>query len=204
MENSEIKHEIPESEKKSLSSWVDYNENLKIINKYKEKSEAIKKEDEEEAEFLLVEDISEEEYNDLCMKNQLTDDEVRKVVKYNNNNKSGIVLFLTSVSVEKAKILSKAKGFVTLPYMEIITDDAAEELSKQWESLNLRWLKSITDSQAKSFAKVKILNLRWLKSITDSQASELSDLEHNLYLNEDILTPKQKTILTKYGYDLQD
>jgi hypothetical protein len=63
-------------------------------------------------------------------------------------------------------------------------------------------LGSITDSQAKSFAKVKSLELRWLGSITDSQAKELANLEYNLYLNKDILTPTQKIILSRYGYNL--
>ena len=204
MENSEIKHETKENENKTSTSGVDYNENLKRINKYKEKSEAIKKEDEEEAEFLLIDDISKEQYDDLRVKNQLTDDEVRKVVKYSNNTNNGVVLFLTSISVEQAKILSKVNKFVVFRNLENISDDEAEELSKQWEFLWLSWLKGITDSQAKSFAKVKTLDLRWLKSITDSQARELSNLENNLYLNEDILTSIQKTILTRYGYDLQD
>jgi len=200
----EIKQETTKDGKRPSTFWVDYNDNLKIINKYKEKSEVIKKEDEEEADFLLVDDISEEQYRDLCVKEKLTYDEIKEVVKYSNNNDKGVVLFLTSISIEQAKMLSKIKHFVDLDYLENITDDEAEELSKQWKSLILPRLKSITDSQAKSFAKVKSLNLRWLQSITDSQAMELSNLEINLYLNENILTPTQKTILARYWYDLQD
>lgn len=204
MENPEIKYESPKDEKKIQTSWDDYNINMKNYNKYKEKSEATKKEDEEEAEFLLVDDISEEQYRVLCLKNQLTDDEVKEVVKYSNNNQQGAVLFLTSISIEHAQMLSKVKKFVVLDKLENITDNVAEELSKQWEFLWLSWLKSITDSQAKSFARVKTLKLRWLKSITDSQARELSNLEYNLYLNEDILTSTQKKILARYWYDLTD
>jgi hypothetical protein len=158
MKNIDIKQEITGNEK--IISRENYGENLKNFNKYKENSDVIKKRDEEEAEFLLVDDISEEEYEALCVKNQLTDDEIKEVVKYSINNEIGIVLLLTSLSVKQARILSKAKHFVGLLDLESITDEAAEELSKQGESLQLPKLGSITDSQAKSFAKVKSLELR--------------------------------------------
>ena len=205
MGNQEISYEKEEKERKSSTSWwMDYDKNLKKYNRYKQESEKEEKKEKKEAEFLFVDDISEKQYQDLCAKDQLTDDEVWKVVKYNNNNESGsgIVLSLTSLPVQQAKILSEVKHYVLLYKLENISDDAAEELSKQWESLFLPRLNRITDAQAKSFTRLKSLDLRWLKSITDSQAKELSNLEENLYLNENILSPIQKTILTRYWYDL--
>ena len=123
-----------------------------------------------------VKDITEKQYEALCKKTSLTDDEVKQVVKYANKNDN---------------------ESLRLGWLTSITDKQAEELWKVKE-LQLDWLTRITDKQAEELWKVKErLSLRWLTSITDKQAEELSKVE-KLFIWESFLTPKQKQILKKH------
>jgi uncharacterized protein YecA (UPF0149 family) len=79
--------------------------------------------------------------------------------------------------------------------LKVITDTQAEMLSGV-EELYLKWLKSITDRQARSLSKVKeFLDLSWLRKISDEQAKSLAKTDAFLLIDEDILTSSQKQIL---------
>ena len=74
-----------------------------------------------------------------------------------------------------------------------LTDNQIWELSKIF-ALDISNLTNITDKQAKELWKVSILALDWLRSITDQQAKYLKNVD-KLYINQKILTPKQREIL---------
>ena len=119
-----------------------------------------------------VKDLTKAEFEALCEKTSLTDDEVKQVVKYANKNDIETDLKLTSITDKQAEELWKAKD-LWLNWLTSITDKQAEELWKVKESLCLDWLTSITDKQAEELWKVSALGLDWLTNITDKQAEEL-------------------------------
>ncbi len=145
-----------------------------------------------------VKDLTEEEFEALCEKTELTDDEVKQLVKYTNKYDKWLYLsWLTSITDKQAEELWKVKEWLELDWLTSITDKQAEELWKVKEWLNLDWLTSITDKQAEELWKVEYLVLNWLTSITDKQATKLAKVK-SLSIQEEILTPKQKQILKKH------
>lgn len=151
-----------------------------------------------------VKDLTKKEYDALCKKTSLTDEEVRQIVKYVNKNKECVVLTnFKNLTDKQTEELSKVKEYLTLDWLKNITDKQAESLSKV-EFLTLDWLTRITDKQAESFWKMKWeywqLVLHWLTSITDKQAEELSSFKWQLYLSWlTRITDKQAESLSKAG-----
>ena len=72
-----------------------------------------------------------------------------------------------------------------------ITDEQAESLSKV-RILDLNGLTSVTDEQAESLSKVPVLRLNGLTSLTDEQAESLSKVEY-LFISGDL-----KPLIDKY------
>jgi len=102
-------------------------------------------------------------------------------------------LWLIEMSDEQAQSLSKIKS-LQLFKIKKLTDNQAKSL---WnvEELALGSLSSLTDNQAKELWRMKRLDFGpALTSITDKQAEYLSHLKY-LWINKEILTPKQKQIL---------
>ena len=104
--------------------------------------------------------------------------------------------WLTSITYNQAALLSKFEWrFLCLDWLTSITNQAALLWKFGWESLSLGWLKKLTDDQVEQLTGFGgRLSLNWLTSITDKQAYSLKKLE-SLYLNEKILTERQKWIL---------
>lgn len=168
-----------------------------------------------------VKDITNEEYNDLCLHETLTDEETQQVVKFSNKNDTPLVLWLTSMTDNQTKILSNAfrlelnwltsiptqqleilskkEGLLALDWLKYLTDTQAALLSRI-ERLHLNWLEYLTDKQVSLLLSwnVEILELNWLKGITDTQAILLSKSRNPLlflHINDNILTSRQRKIL---------
>lgn len=105
----------------------------------------------------------------------------------------------TKLTDEECRFVSEFSRYID-KWWEVIklkvkslTDNQIWELSKIF-ALDISNLTNITDKQAKELWKVSILALDWLRSITDQQAKYLKNVD-KLYINQKILTPKQREIL---------
>ena len=171
-------------------------------------------------------ELTQEEYDALCEKTSLTVDEAKQVVKYAEDHGYGLYLdWLTSIDKEVAAELAKFgwKDF-TLDWLTSIDKEVAAELAKfKWNELYLGWLTSIDKEVAAELAKFgwKDFTLDWLTSIDKEVAAELAKFKWNelyldwltsidkevatelakfgwkIYMEEFILTSKQKEILKK-------
>lgn len=156
-----------------------------------------------------VEVISKENFDELCFKTELSDEEIKQVVDYANKEWwSWLALRINKIKNQnQLNELSKIKSALHLSEIHTITNEQLKCLSNvEWLALN--WLRKITLEQAKIVTswKVKKLELEslngqsytnpnWLKSsMTDEIAYELSKLDE-LYVNPARLTENQKQIL---------
>ena len=177
----------------------------------------LRNETELHVEKKKVKDISEKDYNDLCLREKLTDKQLQQVVNFSNKNDRILNLWLTRITDNQAKILSEAFR-INLNWLTSITNDQLEILSKKEGHLGLDWLKYLTDAQILLLSRierlslnwlkflsneqillllswnVEILSLNWLEYILDTQAKLLSKVRI-LNINESILTPRQREIL---------
>ena len=145
-----------------------------------------------------VKDLTEAEFEALCEKTSLTDNEVKQIVKYANKNNNWVNLKnLDELTENWAKELWKLNQYLVLGVVSKLTDSQIFELSKLEElclsvtemsdnqmrtllsnkktDLRLSSLKKISDQQVKELSKVEwYLQLDWLESLSDDQAKFLS------------------------------
>ena len=172
----------------------------------KEKSKEERKEESKDQSNEWKETITKAEFDLLCFRTSLTDEEMKKVVDYANEKWwSWLSLRIRKIEKNQLKELSKIKSGLRLNEVQTITNEQLKSLSNvEWLSL---WLKEIKLEQAKIITSwnVKKLELEsldwWLQpdwsikwSMTDKVARELSKI-HELHINPARLTDNQKEIL---------
>ena len=155
--------------------------------------------------------ITKAEFDLLCIKASLSDEEMRKIVTYANEKEdSRISLGVNSLTQSQLNELSKIKTRISLIRMEKITNNQLKVLSNT-EELALNSLREIKREQAEILAnsnikKLEMLSLNghtynqpgWLKSsMTDEIAKILANSKNieDLYVNPVRLTQSQKKIL---------
>lgn len=146
--------------------------------------------------------ITKAEFDLLCFKTSLTDEEIKKVVDYANKEWwSWLSLRIRKIeNKNQLNELSKIRSALHLNEVHTITNEQLKSLCNvEWLALN--WLRKITLEQAKILTnwKVKKLELEWLDwwwkgSMTEDVADELAKIDE-LYVNPARLTDKQKEIL---------
>ena len=147
------------------------------------------------------ETITKAEFDLLCFKTSLTDEEIKKVVDYANKEWwSWLSLRIRKIeNKNQLNELSKIRSALHLNEVHTITNEQLKSLSNvEWLAL---WLKEIKLEQAKIITswKVKKLELEsldwwWKGSMTEDVADELAKIDE-LYVNPARLTDKQKEIL---------
>ena len=145
--------------------------------------------------------ITKAEFDLLCFKTSLTDEEIKKVVDYANKEWwSWLSLRIRKIeNKNQLNELSKIRSALHLNEVHTITNEQLKSLSNvEWLAL---WLKEIKLEQAKIITswKVKKLELEsldwwWKGSMTEDVADELAKIDE-LYVNPARLTDKQKEIL---------
>jgi len=134
--------------------------------------------------------LTEEQYNSLLDKSNLTDKEIKLVVKYANcSNLLELWLRnLRNITDKQIKEIIKYKWkLLNLSWINNLTDEQIKKLSKfKWWILCLDWLSNITPIQAKYLSNFKwtSLWLDWLERVTDQEMEELTKFEwHELRLD---------------------
>lgn len=148
----------------------------------------------------VKENITKAEFDLLCLRASLSDEEMRKVVTYANENEdSRIALGVYKISQNQLKELWKIKNRISLIRMEKITSAQLEVLSNA-EELSLDSLREIRPDQAEAISKwnvkkLEILSLR--KNMTNDVINKFAKSEtlKELWISYNIMTPEQKKIL---------
>lgn len=148
----------------------------------------------------LKETITKAEFDLLCLRASLSDEEMKKVVAYANENEdSRIALGVYKISQNQLKELWKIKNRISLIRMEKITSAQLEVLSNA-EELSLDSLREIRPDQAEAISKwnvkkLEILSLR--KNMTNDVINKFAKSEtlKELWISYNIMTPEQKKIL---------
>lgn len=162
---------------------------------------------EEKAPDNIVDENNEEvkdtltkaEFDLLCIKASLSDEEMRKVIAYANENEdSRIALGVYRISQNQLKELWKIEKRISLIRMENITSEQLKVLSNA-EELALNSLREMTPSQAESISKwnvkkLEILSLR--KNMTNDVVSKLAKSKtiKELWINGKITSDQKKTL----------
>ena len=135
----------------------------------------------------------------MCIKASLSDEEMRKVIAYANENEdSRIALGVYRISQNQLKELWKIEKRISLIRMENITSEQLKVLSNA-EELALNSLREMTPSQAESISKwnvkkLEILSLR--KNMTNDVVSKLAKSKtiKELWINGKITSDQKKTL----------
>ena len=149
--------------------------------------------------WSYVEDVWDDVYKliNLNDKKSLTDDEVRKIVKYRNNHKDVALRLwnVKSITDEQAKIFWELKVARLEIWLTEMTDEQAKYFSK-YKYLRIVSLDSITDKQSEYLSNVEVLNI-WIKSITDVQSKNFWNGKNKLVFTRlESITDKQSEYLS--------
>ena len=176
----------------------------------KEKKDQIVKEEkpEDNNNVEVKEIITKAEFDLLCLRASLSDEEMRKVVTYANENEdSRIALGVYELSDKQLNELWKIKNRISLIRMEKIKSAQLEVLSNA-EELALDSLREIDSAQAEAISKwnvkkLEILSLR--KKMTNDVINKFAKSEtlKELWISYNIMTPDQKKILEDNGISVR-
>lgn len=181
--------------------------NTQDWNKEK-KDQIVKEEKPEDNNVEVKENITKAEFDLLCLRASLSDEEMRKVVTYANENEdSRIALGVYKISQNQLKELWKIKNRISLIRMENITSAQLAVLSNA-EELSLDSLREIRSDQAEAISKwnvkkLEILSLR--KNMTNDVINKFAKSEtlKELWISYNIMTPDQKKILEDNGISVR-